>query len=225
LPGAYLTVEQKAHIKTTNKLKSTKVGNNTPHLLSMNAKLTIVVASLTLIAIALLLCLQNTNSERVNSPSLLQALDTKSPSGPNKTVIKNEHEDQKYDEIMAANANVRTPKFQKFLVDALLKSREPKYQSLFEAWQLDQPSRKLILECVYEREYSQKEALRKLEIQGRTGRTEFWVETETNKKLAEFQLEKILGKERAKEFEALESTMTAEMQIQAKQLINSKLND
>jgi hypothetical protein len=191
----------------------------------MKNKANWIIATLPLFGISLLQFLPRQVSSEIKPPSALK-VQAEAVSTENQTKTSLLNIDRRIDESLAKIAQYHTPKIEKFLVDTLMKSRNSKYQSLFDSWQLDKETRELLLKCVYEREYSKKEALKKLGLKGaKVGQTNFWVDLNTENELAGFQFEKILGVERANAFIALEKEMEGQMQSQARQTVNRHIAD
>jgi hypothetical protein len=126
---------------------------------------------------------------------------------------------------MAKNAKAMTPERIKLMVDVLMQSREPRYRSLFENWNLDSVASEEVLKIIRGRETRINEILKTLNETGNAGRRDFVDNYKIEKTLAEIQLSNLLGESRYAEFAKLESQMDTNMQAQAQKIINKQLND
>lgn len=166
----------------------------------------------------------NNEATREATSGIITASQTQSssPREPRARALK---ASERINELMARVSKKRTPEIQKFLVDCLMKSRDADYQSFFDSWNVDKETRALVLDCVREREMGYKEALKKFGAEGTSWRSNFSADMETEKKIAEFQLERLLGLKNYKAFTELESGMTSAMQRDAKSYMKEKLAD
>jgi hypothetical protein len=109
-----------------------------------------------------------------------------------------------------------TPKFQRLLIDKLMQDRKPRYQALFDSWNLESAKASEVLEIVRERETLKYEALQALYKNGVDGRRAFGETLSFGREITDTQLSFLLGEERFQEFSHLESRMENEMQAEAK---------